>query len=289
MRSRVRGVVVLAVFVSLVAATSLRAQEPPSEPRPFEWQPGPTQASLGSQGILDVPEGYLFLGGRETRRLLEMMENPTSGEELGTLTPADENENWFLFFEFDDVGYVDDDQSDLDADDLLDSLREGTEAGNEERRAHGWQELTITGWRRTPYYNPSTNNLEWAVDVRTAGQADIGINHDVRLLGREGVMRVSLVCDAADYARVAPQIDSLLSGFAFRSGRRYDEFQSGDKIAEYTLGTLVTGAVLAKTGLLQKLWKVIVAALVGLAALFKKIVRAVTGRRDPEAAEPPQG
>ena len=70
------------------------------------------------------------------------------------------------------------------------------------------------------------------------------------------------------------KFENLLTGYSFLPGNKYAEFRAGDKIAEYGLATLVAGgaaAVALKTGLLAKLWKLIVAALAALAALLKRI------------------
>ena len=86
-------------------------------------------------------------------------------------------------FEFEDVGYVKDDEKDsLDANALLESIKQGTEAGNKERRKRGWATMTILGWETPPRYNETTHNLEWAIRGQSEGEPVI--NHNTRLLGR---------------------------------------------------------------------------------------------------------
>ena len=244
-----------------------------AEAQDLAWQAGPSVGSLGRVAEVQVPEGYVFLEGADTRRLLELMENPTSGDELGTLAPASEEENWMVFFEFDEVGFVkDDDREDLDADALLESIRAGNEYGNEERRRRGWAELEIVGWEVKPRYDAATNNLQWAI----RGRSDYGdsVNHNTRLLGRRGVMEVELVCDPAELDLALPRVAELISGFSFRDGHRYAEFAPGDKIAEYGLMGLVAGgglAMAAKTGLLKKFWKLIVVGVVAVGTFLKRL------------------
>ena len=56
-------------------------------------------------------------------------------------------ENWFMTARFDPSGYIkDDDAKEWNADDLLKSIQEGTEAGNEERKQRGIPEMEIVGW-----------------------------------------------------------------------------------------------------------------------------------------------
>jgi uncharacterized membrane-anchored protein len=93
---------------------------------------------------------------------------------------------------------------------------------------------------------------------------------------------------------VVPNFESLLSGFSFLPGGSYAEFRSGDKIAKYGLATLVAGgatALAVKTGLLAKLWKLIVVGLAGLAGLLKRawayLKRVLSGKAADET--PQQG
>jgi uncharacterized membrane-anchored protein len=262
----------------VVASTHAQDAAPPVQ---LAWQPGPTTGAVGAHARIEVPPGYVYLGKQDTIRLLELMQNPTSGAELATLSPAATNEDWFLFFTFEDVGYVKDDERDeLDADALLESIREGTEAANEVRRDNGWSELHITGWERAPTYNASTNNLEWAIRAESEGGPTL--NHNIRLLGRRGVMSAELVTSPEHYASAVAAVGTLLSGFSFTEGNGYAEYAPGDKVAEYGLAALVTGgaaAVALKTGLFKKFWKLIVVAVLGLGALLKRVL----GRRGKAA------
>lgn len=235
------------------------------------FKKGPCAGSLGGQAEIKVPSGYLFAEGPEAVKLLEMMENPTSGSELGILAPK--NFDWFVVFEFDEVGYVKDDEKDkLDADAILKSIRQGTEEANKERKRRGWGTLELVGWEQKPGYNDRTKNLEWA----TRGRSKEGdsINYNTRLLGRHGVMSANLVTGPDELSKVTPIYKKLLEGFTYKSGSRYAEFKPGDKIAKYGLTALITGgaaAVALKTGLFQKLWKLGVVVLVGIGAAIKKL------------------
>jgi len=118
---------------------------------PFEWERGPTVSNIGDTAQIQIPEGYIYTGAQGTKFLLEAMENPTNGTELGIIMPQSEDESWFICFEFSDVGYVnDDDRDSLDAEAMLKSIQEGTEAGNAERRSRGWAPLDVLGWQQPP-------------------------------------------------------------------------------------------------------------------------------------------
>jgi len=266
----------------LLVSVPLPAQEP--GPPPIDWQDGPTVGQLGDLAEIKVPDGYRFAGKQGAQKFMELAQNPTSGRELGILVPATKSEEdfWFIIFEFDDIGYVKDDEKDkLDADSILESFREGTESANELRKERGWPTMEVLGWQQAPFYDPKTNNLTWALRGKSSDSTNESINYSVRLLGRKGAMSVDLVMGPHQTTAVVPQFEGLVSGFSYQSGQTYSEFKSGDKLAAYGLTALIAGgagAVALKTGLLQKFWKLIVAAVIALIAGIKKFFGSIFRR-----------
>lgn len=247
----------------------------------IKWLEGPGTGQLGKMAEVYVPEGYVFADGNDTRLLMEAMQNPTSGTELGFL--ASRTSDWFLVFEFDEVGYIkDDEKNSLDAEAMLESIIAGNEAGNKVRAERGWAELKIVGWQQVPRYNPTTNNLEWAIQGESEGKPVV--NWNTRLLGRKGVMKVTLVTAPEALEETLPYFDELVAGFAYTEGNRYAEYRQGDKVAKYGLTALVVGgatAVAAKTGLLKYIWKFLVVGVLAAGAFLKKVL----GRKKPEGEE----
>jgi uncharacterized membrane-anchored protein len=271
-------------LLTLLAWSPLVAQD--QEPSPFEripWQTGPVQGDLGNEAQVQVPEGCLFTGAAGTGQFLELTENPAAGNERGTVVcdmATEGVEPWFVVFSYVDMGHVKDDERDqLDADAILESLREGNAEGNKERSRRGWGILTIEGWAKPPYYDQATNNLTWATIV-SSGTEGKSVNHSVRLLGREGVMNADLVAGEPQFATVLPTFDRMVGGFSFKSGHEYAAWREGDRVAEIGLTALVAGGagvIAAKSGLLAKLWKVIVAGVVAVVAVVKRLF----GRKTP--------
>jgi uncharacterized membrane-anchored protein len=284
-----------AALILALAFAGVTAQEQPSqkEEQPkIPWQVGPTTGQLGDIAQINIPKGFRFTGKAGTQQLLVLTHNVPSGSELGAVVGDDATSTWFMIFEFQDTGYVKDDEKDkLDAGALLKSLQEGTEQGNEERKRRGWRALHVTGWDRTPYYDPATHNLTWATHVRGDDPKDSGsVNHSIRLLGRRGTINVDLVADPEEYAASLPAFNTLISGFAYNQGNRYSDFTAGDKVAEYGLAALIAGgagAVALKTGLLAKLWKFIVVGVVAIAGFIKRMFRSIFGKE--EKVEDPSG
>jgi uncharacterized membrane-anchored protein len=142
------------------------------------------------------------------------------------------------------------------------------------------------------FYDVSTRNLTWAIQGYTdeQGKQVSSVNHSVRVLGRRGTMNVDLVLDPSLVESAVPKFNMLLQGFSFHPGNSYSEFRAGDSFAKYGLTALVVGeatAVAAKTGLLAKLSKLIIAALAGLAALLGRawnyLKRVMSGRASEES------
>jgi uncharacterized membrane-anchored protein len=239
-----------------------------------KWLRGPSTATMGDLAEVQVPEGYVFAGAKDTRYLMKSMGNLVTDTEVGFLSP--DSLDWFLVFEFDKVGYVkDEEKNSLDADAMMASIRKGSEASNRQRKKEGLAVLNVEGWETPPFYNEATHNLEWAIRLSDEEGHPV-INHNVRILGRRGIMRVTLVCGAVELPAVLPQARDRLASYSYRGGEKYEEFAQGDQIAKYGLSALVVGGAAAaavKIGLFKKLWKVIVVGVVALAASIKKLFR----------------
>lgn len=244
----------------------------------LNWTKGPAKGDMKDLADIKVPANYMFTGAEGTQKLLRAFGNPTNGRELGLICPT--NLDWFVVFEFDDTGYIkDDDKDKLDADAMLKAIQKGNEAGNEERKKMGGAPLTITGWQQPPKYNPETHNLEWAIKGESEGHQIV--NYNTRLLGRKGVMEVALVVSPAKLSATMADYQELLKGYAYKDGQRYAEFRSGDKVAQYGLAALVVGGAAvgaAKLGLfaalfafLKKGWKLVVIGVAALGSAIKKL------------------
>jgi uncharacterized membrane-anchored protein len=254
----------------------------PAQFAALNWQAGPTTGNLGSIATLTVPDGYRFLGKGDAGKFMELNQSPSDGSEIGLL--LSDNGSWFVVFEFSSDGYVKDDERELDADAVLSSIKEGTEAANELRKDRGWPTMQVLGWHQKPFYDAATNNLTWS--IRGSSEGSASVNHSTRLLGRRGVMKANLVAGPDDIAEAVPAFNTVMDGFTFNPGHRYAEFRQGDKVAEYGLAGLIVGGAgvaLVKTGLLQKFWKVIVLASVALAGAIKKFVSGLRGRQPSDS------
>ena len=281
---------------SMVKADNPKDDSKADANRPkMAWVDGAATGQLGDIAEIKIPSGYRFTGKDGTKTFLEVTGNPPSGDELGTIVPQtksdDDKEFWFVIFEFQNTGYVkDDDRDKLDADALLKTIKGNTEEANKERLRRGWLPYHIRGWYRPPFYDTQTKNLTWAMQGYSTdqGKEETSVNYSVRILGRRGTMSVDLVLDPALVDTVVPKFDQLLTGFSYSRGSTYADFRAGDKVAEYGLATLVAGgatAIAAKTGLLAKLWKLIVVGFAALAGMLKRCWNSLRKILSGQAAE----
>jgi uncharacterized membrane-anchored protein len=260
--------------VGSVHSQPAKSNDPWPELNKLSWEYNGS-GHLGQQASIQIPVGYAFLGASGTKRFLELNGNlPVENE----YTFAPKDLHWFSIFDFDDSGYVKDDEK-LDPDSLLDELKRSNKLAEGERRRRGLEILTLEGWFVEPHYDLTTKRLEWGTRLRTESN-DIVINYTIKLLGRRGVMNAVLVSDPNSLNKDTREFKSDLAGFSFNQGEGYTEFRSGDKMAEYGLSALIVGgaaAAAAKSGAFKGLAKLIGVGVLGLfgviGAGLKKLFR----------------
>ncbi len=244
---------------------------------------GPAGVELGAQAKFSLPAQFSFIPAAEAARVMRAMGNVPGDTFLGMVMGAKPFEDdWFAVLRYTPSGYIkDEDAKDWNANELLESLKEGTEESNADRRARGIPEMEITGWIEPPRYDAATHRLVWSAGVRdkgTAPQGDLTVNYNTYVLGREGYLSMNLVTTSALVEGQKPMARDLLAAIGFYEGKRYGDFNaSTDRVAEYGLAALVGGVAAKKLGLfgviaalLVKFWKVIaIAVAAGGAGIFK--------------------
>lgn len=249
---------------------------------------GPAKAQIGDIAEIDIPKGWSFVPQESMKEFDEATQNLHSPDELGVLlAPKGTPGGFWAFFQFDDIGYIKDAAEEkLDADGMWKSMKDNDGDANAERKRLGYPEQELVAWVLKPSYNPGTQRLEWAYSFRSEGQETV--NYNTRILGRHGVMKVTVV-PFGSLEETLPAFGQSIAGFDFKDGNRYAQYVDGDKLAKAGLAALVLGgaaAAAASSGLLGKLWKAIVLGLIALAGVFKNLWARLTGRKaEPAAAE----
>jgi uncharacterized membrane-anchored protein len=215
---------------------------------------GPNSIPLRGQGQIALPAGYGFIPEKEAAALMRLMGNTTGDAFVGLILPEDDAKRWFVSVDFEESGYIkDDDARDWDADELLQNLISGTEAGNEERTRMGIPAIKVTRWIERPAYESGKHQLVWSAEARLRDGADPDptINYNTYVLGREGYISLNLITSASTVEADKPAARQLLPAVTFKEGKRYADFNSStDKVAAYGLAALVAGVAAKKLGLL---------------------------------------
>lgn len=277
----------LALVLGSLCAHAAEEPATPSDPVSAAFQAaapamqkGPAKIELRDQARLDLPEGYVFIPQKEAGAILDAMGNSIDDQLVGLIVGRSEG---FTVIDYIPAGYIRDEEArDWKVDDMLDSLKEGTEAQNKLRRERGMSELEIVGWVEKPQYDAATHRLVWSLSSRRKGaSADEGqgINYNTYALGREGYLNLNLVTDLARIAEEKPIAQELLAGVQFNEGKRYADFDaSTDKVAEYGIAALVGGVAAKKLGLLAmlgvflaKAWKLVLVGVFAVGALLRKL------------------
>jgi uncharacterized membrane-anchored protein len=258
---------------------------------------GPQDIALADQAQLKLPKDTVFIPQPQATQLLNAMGNPGQDPRLQGLIFPKGDAGWFMTVRYENSGFIKDgDAKEWNAEDLLKSYKEGTEAQNEERSKMGATPLEILGWAETPAYDATSHRLVWAMKSREKGNAndtDLGVNYNTYLLGREGYFSMNLVTSLKDLPEHKPAAQAMLSALNFSEGKRYADFnESTDHVAEYGLAALVLGVGAKKLGLLAmagvflaKFAKVGFLAVLGLGAVARKFFGGKGKAEDVKAAE----
>lgn len=237
---------------------------------------GPTTIKLGEMlANLALPEKYAFVNKDVTEKFLKEQGSAPEGI-LGMIVPANEKDgNFFVVCRFEDVGYVnDDDANKINANDILNSYKDGVKEQNEERKSLDLPPFYVGGWAEAPHYKKESHQVIWAIELKDEereGAPVMDINYNTRILGRRGVLSLNLVTSPQDLEANKKKVAKLLDATTFVKTQTYADYVPGrDKKAEYGLAGLILGggamAAAAKFGIFGAMGK----WLLGLVLVFKK-------------------
>jgi len=236
----------------------------------LNWQIAPAVGKIGDKGEIKLTEPLLFLDAEDTNKFLQFNGNLP---QTSSYTIATKKGYWFGVLRFVNEGYVKDDEK-IDANALLESLKEGNTKGNEEKRKQGLEPLILEGWYFPPRYDTETKRLEWGTKLRSEKDQSITVNVTTKILGRSGYISALLVSSPESFDQDLVEFKQALKNFDFVRGEKYSEWKEGDKVAAYGLGALVLGgaaAVATKKGGAKLIWLAILGAGAALLAGIKKL------------------
>jgi len=249
----------------------------------------------GTIATLDLPPSFRYLDQADAAKLLtDGWGNPPGAKTLGMIVPADVNPlsaaGWGVVITYDKDGHVKDDDADkINYADLLKDIQESMIENNKSRKEQGYAAMTLVGWAEQPSYDKAQHKLYWAKELHTEGSQENGLNYNIRVLGREGVLVLNAVAGMDQIAQVKTEMKKVTGFTEFTSGNRYADFNAGtDKVAEYGIAALVAGGVAAKLGFFGKIFALLLAfkkiILIGVAAVGSWVYKLLGRKREEKAA-----
>lgn len=239
----------------------------------------------GGVASLEIPESFYYLNPQDSKVVLEQIWGNPEDEELtlGMLFPSGttpfDDDSWGVTVEYSEEGYIrDDDAAEIDYGELLQDMQASTREESQYRVENGYESINLVGWAEPPYYDAAQKKLYWAKELAFGEMDTNTLNYNIRVLGRKGVLVLNFIAGMPQLDDIKQNRDAVLSMASFNPGYRYEEFDPEiDKVAAYGLGALVTGKVLAKTGLLagllvllKKVWILIPLAFGALLKVFRR-------------------
>jgi uncharacterized membrane-anchored protein len=164
---------------------------------------------------LDLPPNFRYLGPDDTNKILvDGWGNPPGAKTLGMILPADVNPlsaaGWGVIITYDKDGHVKDDDADKHQ---LCRPAQGY-AGRHDREQQGAQGAGLSGhddggWAEQPSYDKAQHKLYWAKELQTEGSNENGLNYNIRVLGREGVLVLNAVSGMDQIAQVKTEMKNV--------------------------------------------------------------------------------
>ena len=260
------------------------------------WKTG-TILLAGGVAQLKLPEGFKFLDAAQSKYIIhDVWGNPEREDVLGMVFPKDggpfADSSFAFVVSFEETGYVKDkDADEIDYKQMLKEMQDSEADASQERSKNGYEAIHILKWAQSPFYDKDHKVLHWAKEIKFGASDDHTLNYDVRVLGRRGILSLNAVASMSELALVKSNINQVLTMAAFTPGNTYNEFDSNsDKVAEYGIGALVAGGILAKTGVFAMIgkfllaaWKFVAIGIVAIVAALKKFI----GRKKDSSEVPP--
>jgi uncharacterized membrane-anchored protein len=286
-------------LLSIICLTNLFAQTKEEDEitkmlkidQELKYQTGTIHFPSGNAS-LNVPKGFKYLDGPQTQKVLkDLWGNPEDTTILGSILPENKGvlggDSWMFVINYVEDGFVkDNDADDINYDDLLKDMKEEISASNSDRTAQGYPEIQLVGWASKPYYDNNLKVLHWAKELKFGKDESNTLNYDLRVLGRKGMYNVSAVAGMAQLNEVKKSIPQIINSIQYKKGFKYSDFdEDNDHVAEWTIGGLIAGKVLAKVGFFAVIAKFGKFIFIGLLAAFGAVKKFFFGDKEQKMSK----
>lgn len=198
---------------------------------------------------LTVPEGFKFINAEQSRFILEnLWGNMPDQDVFGMIVKNDFKvtrlvNDYSFVISFSDIGYVQDQEdTELDHADLLETLKSNMELSNENRVKQGVNTMTVESWALVPYYDSYKKALYWANKIAVNGTDEEILNYNLRLLGKTGVIKINAVATMDQFPEIKRILPLIITQTRFDEGQKYSDYVKGrDLNSEWTINELIAG------------------------------------------------
>jgi uncharacterized membrane-anchored protein len=212
----------------------------------LNWRSEPGTYELpGSHAMIHLGSGQAVLLGDDAERFRWLNNGTEFPDTEAVLSYDSASAMSVVYFRWFEEGYISDsDWSHVDADQLLEDYRRGTEQSNEDRADKGLEPMHVVGWLEEPHYDRATNTVTYAIEMEDKDGS--WANAFALRLGRAGYAEFVWVGSIGllQSAGSRPQLlDDAMAAHDFEEGHRYADFKNGDAVAAFAIAGLVRAAV----------------------------------------------
>lgn len=256
-----------AVWSGAAGAQSVGEQEL-DEIGQMDWVREPGRYAVpGVDASVSIEQDEILVRGEQAERFLAIAEGHDRNRADALVVRRSGPQ---VIYDYVDMGHIrmDDWESQIDPDDLMQAIKAQTRKDNE-LRGEGHPILYVDGWAEKPRLDREKAVVYWAIRLRTNTGRKV-MNARALKLGREGFTAVTWVGESSAFEGAQSNLRPALAAYAFDDGWTYADFKPGvDAAAAVGVGALayrmMTGESASKVG--GKAGAGIAAA---IAAFFKK-------------------
>ena len=199
------------------------------------WIFGPETIPIGTTATIAIPTGYEMLSPPDAQKFLQLNGNTVTAADAGDyiLQNEDPDSGWFAVIATESPGHIPG-ADPLDPAALLTTMQALTAQDKSAPE-------TLYGWAVPPSYDQASHRLEWAFTYATAAGTK-SVPLEIRLLGRTGDIKITVVDDPSAAANDLPDVNKALAGLTFNQSQQYTDYTQGDATAPYGLAGLIEGA-----------------------------------------------
>ncbi|KNY29422.1 DUF2167 domain-containing protein [Pseudobacteroides cellulosolvens] len=248
---------------------------------------GPGQFSLGPNiASITIDDGYSFIESSKCDIFKDSIGDIPTQREIGIVVPFEENnENWFIEFNNDPVGYVVEDTDSIEDDGkLLDEIKAENEKAEKLRKSSNLAGIKIIDWDEKVKYDKVKKVLTWSLVIESSGKKMVSFN--ARFLSYDGYTSTTLVADYAGKDKLKPVFNKVVQSFSYNESYNYDNIEPlKNKISAYNLSGVITGKesgqspFLRKFILIAKVYGLVILGIIAVVDILRRIIKQFLKRR----------